>query len=114
MAITVASQGAYNLLLAIGIFYALLKKDEDTKLLFTAIIWLAAAFGAFTVQFSIIFMQGAPAFIASTLLVFANKKTENVSDPHNAFYWFLYIQAGAVLLGLYAAWFKMRNDALMA
>ncbi len=72
-----ANQGLYNGFLAAGILWAFLNKDKihayNTKLFFVGCVIVAALYGAYSVDISILIKQGTPAIIAMALLLFTAK-----------------------------------------
>jgi len=66
-----ANQGLYNGFLAAGLIWSLTAKDRgyDLKVFFLSCVILAGIFGAITAQISILFIQGAPAFVALLAVV---------------------------------------------
>jgi putative membrane protein len=63
-----ANQGLYNGFLAAGLIWGLVRSDEPTKLFFLACVVVAGAFGAYTVNKRIFFIQAAPALLAVVFL----------------------------------------------
>jgi len=65
-----ANQGLYNGFLAAGLLWSLVRNGDSTsiKVFFLSCVLIAGVFGAFTVKTTILFVQGAPAFVALLLL----------------------------------------------
>ncbi|HMV43812.1 MAG TPA: DUF1304 domain-containing protein [Leptospiraceae bacterium] len=73
-----ANQGLYNGFLAAGLLWGFLTKDLDQshsiKLFFVSCVAVAAIYGGYSANISILFKQGVPAFIALTLLLISGRK----------------------------------------
>lgn len=63
-----ANQGAYNGVLAAGLFWALYMNEMNTKVFFLISVAVMGVFGAITANKRIIYIQTLPALIALTLI----------------------------------------------
>ncbi len=72
-----ANQGLYNGFLAAGILWGFLNKDKvhsyATKVFFVTCVVVAALYGAYSVNISILIKQGTPAIIALALILLSAK-----------------------------------------
>ena len=75
-AVLAANQGLYNGFLAAGLIWGLLRKTDAyaIKVFFLSCVVVAGVFGAVTAKASILYVQGAPAFLALVLLVLSHRK----------------------------------------
>lgn len=71
-----ANQGLYNGFLAAGLIWSLYNPDpgfaKQLAMFFLGCVVVAAAYGAYSVNRRILFIQGGPAIIALTLILLAN------------------------------------------
>ncbi|MGH7678802.1 MAG: DUF1304 domain-containing protein [Gemmatimonadaceae bacterium] len=63
-----ANQGLYNGFLAAGLVYGVATGSREIQALFLIFVIVAGAFGAFTVNRRIFWIQAAPAFLALALV----------------------------------------------
>lgn len=63
-AVLAANQGLYNGFLAAGLAWALLAQKADVALFFLACVAMAGAYGGYSVNRRIFFIQGIPALAA--------------------------------------------------
>ncbi len=70
-----ANQGLYNGFLAAGLIWGLVSKENGAtiKTFFLSCVVIAGIFGATTASFSILYIQGLPAFIALLFLLYSNR-----------------------------------------
>ncbi len=73
-----ANQGLYNGFLAAGLIWSLLAKQgaHSLKIFFLSCIIVAAIFGAVTAKFSILYIQGLPAFLAFIFVMLTRNKPQ--------------------------------------
>jgi len=64
-----ANQGLYNGFLAVGLAWGLAAGLQDVKLFFLACVIVAGAYGAWSVNRRILWIQAAPAAVALVLLL---------------------------------------------
>jgi len=67
-----ANQGLYNGFLAIGLIYALIVKETNTKIFFLSCVIIAGVYGAYsTKKIRLFYIQAIPAIIAILLVIFS-------------------------------------------
>jgi putative membrane protein len=71
-AVLAANQGLYNGFLAAGLIWGLAAGRRDVKVFFLLCVIVAGIYGGVTANFSIIYMQSAPALLA-LVVVFITK-----------------------------------------
>ena len=105
----IAQVGCYNLFLALGLVWALAWNSANDKILFLTFVWMAAAFGATSVQPRILLTQGGPAIVGLFLVIFGAKSFAGWNTPDNALCWILSSICAGVMAGIVGALWK-RND----
>ncbi|MEQ1517272.1 MAG: DUF1304 domain-containing protein [Usitatibacteraceae bacterium] len=68
-AVLAANQGLYNGFLAAGLIWGSFAGKRDVKVFFLACVIAAGIYGGLTANFSIIYMQSAPALVALVVVL---------------------------------------------
>lgn len=75
-AVLAANQGLYNGFLAAGLLWSLMRKEGayGTRLFFLSCVLVAGIFGGLTAKTSILFVQGLPALLALSLIIYEHRR----------------------------------------